>query len=156
MKHRRNRHRHESITDRRLYRDPSRGRLGGVCAGLADYFNVDTWLVRIVAVTALLFLFQVTFIAYLVAWAVLPRRDEVEEERRDGNDRDPLRDEYARQAAFDDRLREEDGNELDRRRRAFRSCRESMDRIDQRIRKLESYVTSKRFELNRQFRDLGR
>lgn len=32
---------------RRLYRRPEAGRLGGVCAGLADYFTADVTLVRI-------------------------------------------------------------------------------------------------------------
>ena len=26
---------------RKLFRQPSKGRLGGVCAGLADYFDID-------------------------------------------------------------------------------------------------------------------
>ena len=33
-----------------LYRDPQRGALGGVCAGLADYLGVEIWVVRLVAV----------------------------------------------------------------------------------------------------------
>jgi len=26
-----------------LYRDPVNGKLGGVCAGLAEYFGMETW-----------------------------------------------------------------------------------------------------------------
>lgn len=37
-----------------LYRDPNNGKLGGVCAGLAEYFGVEIWLMRILAVTAFL------------------------------------------------------------------------------------------------------
>ena len=32
---------------RRLYRNPRRGWIAGVCAGLADYFGVGTCLVRV-------------------------------------------------------------------------------------------------------------
>ena len=39
--------------------------------------------------------------------------------------------------------------------RAFRQCRESMQRIDERIRNLERYVTSKRYELDKEFRKMS-
>ena len=44
----------------RLYRDPRRGALGGVCSGLADYLGVEVWVVRLVAVTALIFSLFIT------------------------------------------------------------------------------------------------
>jgi phage shock protein C len=37
-----------------LYRDPKRGKIAGVCAGLSDYFNMELWLVRILFITAVL------------------------------------------------------------------------------------------------------
>ncbi|GAL11122.1 phage shock protein C [Vibrio astriarenae] len=50
-----------------LYRDPINGKLTGVCAGLANYFSVEVWLVRIIAITfALLggaFLVVVAYVA---------------------------------------------------------------------------------------------
>ena len=44
----------EVVMSKHLYRDPQRGALGGVCAGLADYLGVEIWVVRLVAVTALI------------------------------------------------------------------------------------------------------
>ena len=35
-----------------LYRDTENGRIAGVCAGIAEYFKIETWLVRILTVTA--------------------------------------------------------------------------------------------------------
>ncbi len=57
-----------------LYRDPRQGRLGGVCAGLADYLGFEVWVVRLVAVIALLFGWGVTFLLYMVAWFMLEKR----------------------------------------------------------------------------------
>ena len=55
-----------------LYRDPKNGKIAGVCAGIADYFNLETWLVRILTVTAF-FLLAGPFIlvTYVAAWFIL-------------------------------------------------------------------------------------
>lgn len=45
--------------------------LGGVCGGLARFFNLDSGLVRILTVIIAIFT-QVGWVAYLVLWAVLP------------------------------------------------------------------------------------
>ena len=58
----------------RLYRDPRRGALGGVCSGLADYLGVEVWVVRLVAVTALIFASFLTILLYLAAWAMLDKK----------------------------------------------------------------------------------
>lgn len=39
---------------RELYRDPINGKLSGVCAGLANYFGLEVWLVRILVISAAL------------------------------------------------------------------------------------------------------
>ncbi len=44
--------------------------LGGVCSGLARYFNIDTTIVRIVFVVAVLS--GVSPLLYLVLWIVMP------------------------------------------------------------------------------------
>ena len=59
---------------RELYRDPSRGKICGVCVGVADYFGLEVWVVRIIAVTALLFFQFPIFIAYVVGYLVLEPR----------------------------------------------------------------------------------
>lgn len=59
---------------RRLYRSTQSKMIGGVCGGLAEYFDTDPSLVRIVA-AILFFAWGVGFIAYLVAWIILPKAD---------------------------------------------------------------------------------
>ncbi|MBI2683296.1 MAG: PspC domain-containing protein [Acidobacteriales bacterium] len=61
---------------RRLVR-PRAGRgIGGVCAGLANFFDLDVALMRIVWVIMAIFT-GVGFIAYLVAWLVIPNEPDV-------------------------------------------------------------------------------
>ena len=55
---------------RNLYRDPQRGKIAGVCAGLAEYFGVETWIVRLLAISGLIFAGFITFTAYIAAHTV--------------------------------------------------------------------------------------
>ena len=54
---------------KRLYRSSKDRKLGGVCAGLGDYFNIDPVIIRL---AFLLLLFAGGGIAYLVAWIIVP------------------------------------------------------------------------------------
>ncbi len=56
---------------KRLYRSSLDKQLGGVCGGIAKYLELDPSLVRIGAVL-LLFVGGTGFLAYLVAWLVIP------------------------------------------------------------------------------------
>jgi phage shock protein PspC (stress-responsive transcriptional regulator) len=57
---------------RRLTRPYDDRVLGGVCAGLARYFNLDPTLVRVLTVLVVVLGFFTPVIAYLVAWALMP------------------------------------------------------------------------------------
>jgi phage shock protein C len=145
-----------SISDRRLYRDPDRGRLAGVCAGLADYFRTSTTMIRFAAITALIFIPQVTVIAYLLAALLLPTREDIAAASDQEPETDPdFARERARQRAFDRELEDRDAREsLDDRRRIVRQARERLERIETRIQGMEAYVTSRRFDLDREFGQL--
>lgn len=56
---------------RRLFRDLDNKTIGGVCAGLAAFLNVDITVVRIVALLTML-LYGSGFMVYLVLWIVVP------------------------------------------------------------------------------------
>jgi len=58
---------------KRLFRSVDHKMLGGVCAGLADYFDIDVSLVRLafVGIAILSALFPM-FIFYIIAWLVIP------------------------------------------------------------------------------------
>jgi phage shock protein PspC (stress-responsive transcriptional regulator) len=59
---------------KRLYRSRNERVIAGVCAGLAEYFNTDPVLVRLIAI--LLFLCSgIGFVTYIIAWVLIPYKD---------------------------------------------------------------------------------
>ncbi len=59
----------------RLYRASKKDSVfGGVCAGIAQHFDADPVLIRLIAVLALIVSFGGALIAYLILWLVIPRR----------------------------------------------------------------------------------
>ena len=56
---------------RRLFRDIDNQQIGGVCAGLAKYFDFDPTVLRILWVISLL-VFGFGFWIYIILWAILP------------------------------------------------------------------------------------
>jgi len=64
---------------KKLYRSRSNSMIAGVCGGLGEYLSVDPNILRVVAVL-LIFAKGLGLLAYVVAWAVVPRRPETEPE----------------------------------------------------------------------------
>jgi len=58
---------------KRLYRSDD-AMIAGVCSGLAEYFGIDTSIVRILAVVALLLLFGIPIAVYIVAIFIVPQQ----------------------------------------------------------------------------------
>lgn len=59
----------------RLYRDSSDKFLGGVCAGIANYMNVDPAVVRLLFAIITFGGFGFGFLIYILLWIILPARD---------------------------------------------------------------------------------
>ena len=61
-------------TPKRLFRWSASGRLGGVCAGIAEYLDADVTLVRLLWIVLSIVPGGVVggVIAYLVAWIIMP------------------------------------------------------------------------------------
>ena len=57
---------------RRLTRRPAEGKIGGVCAGLAEYFDLDVTLVRVLWVVLTLVPPAPMLIGYIILWIVMP------------------------------------------------------------------------------------
>lgn len=58
---------------KKLYRSSTNKMLGGVCAGLGEYFDVDPTIVRIISVIFLFASGGVAFLAYIVGWIIIPK-----------------------------------------------------------------------------------
>jgi phage shock protein C len=124
---------------RRLYRDSERGMVGGVCAGFADYFGIETWVARCIALTGLLFMPTIVFPAYWIAYFVMERKSSG---RRSGSDPDSSRRDHRSPAP-------EFGSRLSPR-RSFRNVKADLAETELRLRRMEGHVTSNRFELQRE------
>jgi phage shock protein C len=118
----------------RLYRNTERGVIFGVCAGLADYFGISRFIVRIVAVIALFMFPPPTLFCYFMA-ALLIRRAPAYHYESDAEK------EFWRQ------VRLKPSESLSRLRHRYREQ-------EQRIRNMEAFVTSSEAKLHRAFRDL--
>jgi phage shock protein C len=62
---------------KRLTRSVTDYKLGGVCGGLAEYWDVDSTIVRLVWVLLVFIPFPLlpAIVGYFVAWIVIPRAD---------------------------------------------------------------------------------
>ena len=126
-------------SDRRFYRDKDRAVLGGVCAGLADYLGFNLKVTRILAFIAFLTAMPVAVIAYLAVVFLIPSvsRGEhyVRKEKRCRKRRKASKDKEAV-----DMRKSSIAGDIDER------CQS----LDERLRRLEKHVTSKRFQLDQE------
>ncbi|MGM0528718.1 MAG: PspC domain-containing protein [Bacteroidota bacterium] len=63
--------RHSFTGYRRMYRDPDNRIIGGVCSGMAAYWRIDPWIVRIIFIIISL-PGGLGILIYLILWIVLP------------------------------------------------------------------------------------
>lgn len=57
---------------RKLYLSNTNKKIGGVCGGLGEYFNIDPTVIRLVWFLSI-FLHGFGLLAYLITWLVMPR-----------------------------------------------------------------------------------
>lgn len=58
----------------RPFRDLDKGKLWGICAGIAPYLGLEPWVVRCLAITAFIFAPQIIVPAYIIGYFVLDPR----------------------------------------------------------------------------------
>jgi phage shock protein C len=120
----------------RLWRNPDRGIIAGVCAGIADYVGVEPIVMRVIAVIGLIFFLPPTLVAYVILAVVLPPKPPALYASRD-------------EEAFWRGVNTAPADTLQSLNRKFRD-------LEDRLRHMETQVASGDFELHRKFRDLGR
>ena len=57
---------------KKLYRSIKDRKIAGVCGGIAEYFDIDPTLVRIIWIFALFLGIFPALIAYIICWIVIP------------------------------------------------------------------------------------
>ena len=144
----------------RLYRDRDRGRLGGVCAGLAQYFRMRLWKVRTIALVALFIIPTVMVIAYVLALIFLPNAPAYQqssyfERSARANKKRARRDTYGAGAdTFTDARRSEGREAPAPSQASVKRTKTKFHDLEARLQEMEAYVTSRRFKTDRAFRDL--
>ena len=124
---------HQEFPTRRFFRDPKHGIFGGVCAGIANYFGFDVTAVRLITFFSMLF-FQSLIVAYILLVFIVPRQPNVPERT-------------IAERAFDRAMRRAP-------KATFAEVRYRFREMEARLQKMERYVTSKRFQLDREFENL--
>lgn len=61
--------------NKKLMRSGRDQKIGGVCAGVAHYFNIDPTIVRVIW-GVLAFCYGAGIVAYLILWAIAPVSNE--------------------------------------------------------------------------------
>lgn len=123
-----------STFERRFVRRADKAVLGGVCAGLADYFGFNLKVTRILAVIGFLMNPPLAALAYIALVVLIPARRKVASHPKV----DP---------AFRQSLRSSPAQTMTDVRRRFQA-------LDRRLVRLEKYVTSSRYQLDREFKEL--
>lgn len=125
---------------RRLYRDPAHAKIGGVCAGIANYYGMETWVIRCMAVTGLCFLGQIVFPAYWIAYFVMEKPPKGQNAKRSRDRSEPI--DHSSPAP-------ELGMRLSPR-RSLRNVQADLSETELRLRRMETHVTSGQYELQKE------
>lgn len=118
----------------KLYKIPQAGKVMGVCAGVADYFDIKVGVVRVLTIVGILVTFPWLLLGYFILGMAL-----------DPKPGDLYRDE--REEEFWKQTRKSPDYTAAELRRRFRD-------IERRTSEMEAYMTSKRFRLERELRAL--
>jgi phage shock protein C len=65
------------VARRRLVRRRVGRKIAGVCAGFAEYFDLDVTLIRFVWLIAAVLMPPFWFIAYVIAWIIMPEEPQL-------------------------------------------------------------------------------
>ncbi len=130
---------------RELYRDPKRGKVAGVCAGLSDYFGMELWLVRIIFMSAVLLMGGPFFIvAYVACWFILDKKPQKEDKI--------VQSSYTEERPVEVKFKVWQAGEPPR--RALHNLKDQLTRVDTRIQAMEKYVTSAEFTVSHEINKL--
>lgn len=125
---------YEAVSGHRYYRNKDRAIVAGVCAGLADHFGFNLKITRVLAVVSLLMAMPMTLLVYFGTVLLVPPAPGLG--RSSGLDEDIRKARQSRQS------------------HTMHDVRQRYQSLDSRLARLERYVTSPRFKLDQEFRNL--
>ncbi|MEZ8318960.1 envelope stress response membrane protein PspC [Vibrio splendidus] len=126
---------------RELYRDPINGKLSGVCAGLANYFGLEVWLVRILVISAALLLVSFpVLLAYIALTFML--------------DKQPPHYVDELKAKQEHTLKQKPWEKGQTAESLLGTIEGDFQKLETSVRNMEAYVTSDTFKVDRAFKNM--
>ena len=121
---------------KQLYKNPKAGKVAGVCAGIAEYFGMEVWLVRVIFASAIILTGGpgLPLFCYIVAWFIL--------------DNKPEEAIASQESQINVKAKVWQSGEPPR--QALQDIVRRYSDLESRLRNLETYVTSRAFSLKRE------
>lgn len=139
-----------------LYRNPEQGKIAGVCAGIADYFGWETWLVRILVVSGVLLGMGWFIVIYIAGWFILDKKKPGSktikhgEQSRDQGSAAEVQDIANESIKVKSRIWQAGEPPKE----AFHDIRRKYQSLERQLRTMERYVTSPEFTVSREINKL--
>ena len=121
---------YERKNPHRLYRDKENAILTGVCAGLADYFGLNRKGLRLIVAVSTVFFLPFMVVAYIILTIILPAKP-----------KDLYQDESQEKFWRGVSMAPTD---------VFSNLSHRFRELDVRLQKMEAYVTSREFDIDRE------
>jgi phage shock protein C len=126
------------MKNKKLYRDPKNAKLGGICAGLAEYFGTEIWIIRLLVISA--FLFSAGFfvlLIYVIAYFIL---DEMPDQRK-----------WQQSAYKKHNIKQKSWQAGHSAEQILENVSKELNQVEKDIEHLEAYVTSFSYKMDREF-----
>ena len=136
-----------------LYRDPNKGKIAGVCAGVADYFGWETWLVRILVVSGVLLGGGWIFVVYIAAWFILDKKSGTSSKGKHSSTSAPI-DQVVESVNESIKVKARIWQSGEPPKQAFHDIRRKFNGLESQLRTMEKYVTSPEFTVSREINRL--
>ena len=146
------RYRSERVLERSpsLCRDDANAKIVGVCAGIANYYGVESWVVRCIAVTGLLFFGSIVFPAYWIMYFVMDDPNSEKQNKRESRRQKRRRGRRALANDGDSTLEAQRSETNLNPRRNLKGVQGDLQEVELRLRRMETHVTSGQYELQRE------
>lgn len=140
-----------------LFRIPSKGKIAGVCAGVADYFGWETWLVRILLVSGVLLGMGWFIVIYIAGWFILDKKPggavklSKKAKQAASPEQQKVKEELSRSSI---KVKSRIWQAGEPPKQAFHDIRRKFKTMEKELRKMERYVTSAEFTVSREINKL--
>lgn len=144
---------------RRLYKNPDAAKVCGVCAGLAEYFDLETWVVRVITISFVLFSSGTAVLAYFFACFIMDTKPGTSSNSRcfvvwpgkrehSSSNSDP---EQRRYSASVNDVWKKGYTPAE----TLQKVEITFENIERKLQRLETYVTSNKYHLEKEFQKMS-